>query len=178
MSARNSPTNRYSPRDVFGGLLQTSMSAETERISADTIRSARIRGPATTAPAPVDTDPKEWGAPASVRSRNAADCACLKLLVAQLTLPAACQASQKTVGAASSLLPVCLPSSARQSITFSSAVAAYVSKMQRMKCPSNSAVNRSDKVGIHDSWFSPVPDWGQLRRAEDGTAKDGSQSVN
>lgn len=35
------------------------MSAETGRISADTISSARIREAATTAPAPVGTDPKE-----------------------------------------------------------------------------------------------------------------------
>lgn len=53
--------------DVFRGLPQTWTSVETGRISADTIRSARIRGAATTAPAHVDTDPKAWGAPASVR---------------------------------------------------------------------------------------------------------------
>lgn len=67
------------------------MSAETGRISADTIRSVRIREAATTAPAPVDTDLKEWGAPASVRPscpvKHIQKCEpCVKLCVAQDTL--------------------------------------------------------------------------------------------
>lgn len=43
------------------------MSAEAGPISANTTRSARTGEAATTAPAPGGTDPKGWGAPASVR---------------------------------------------------------------------------------------------------------------
>lgn len=94
------------------------MSAETGRISADTIRSARIREAATTAPAPEDTDPKEWGFPVSVRPSSPLSqiqkCfyACVKLCVAlgSLATWSACQENGlRCFTLASRLLAACTP---------------------------------------------------------------------
>lgn len=102
---------------------QTSMSAEAGRIGANTTRCARTGGAATTAPAPGATDPQGWGAPASVRP----SCPVKQLQkgfrqricwreARVLSTSSACQSSQETVCDASSLLPVCLPSSSSSSL--------------------------------------------------------------